>query len=116
MGVLELQRVSRRFNEYNYCFTHSGSLWFEIGRAPPRDNVVKPVAIGDERNMHLRCRDDMTGVTELLVAPPSDEVRDGPYVYPAGPYPHIQADKGKPESMMWAVERPDGGRGVGFTG
>lgn len=77
---------------------------------------VKPFEIKDEWYMHMRFRDGKAGVTELLVATPPDEVRDGPYVYPAGPYPHIQADKGKPESMMWAVERPDGGRGVGFTG
>jgi len=43
-------------------------------------------------------------------------VRDGPYVYPKGPYPHIQAAKGREETMMWAYERPDGGRGLGFTG
>jgi hypothetical protein len=43
-------------------------------------------------------------------------VRDGPYVYPAGPYPHIEAAKNRAEAMMWAVERSDGGRGYGFTG
>jgi hypothetical protein len=48
--------------------------------------------------------------------PPAYAVRDGPYVFPKGPYPHIQANKGRAETMMWAVERPDGGRGVGFTG
>ena len=37
-------------------------------------------------------------------------------VNPRGPYPHIQAAKGRDEIMMWAVERPDGGRGFGFTG
>lgn len=52
----------------------------------------------------------------ILVAAPSAEVRDGPYVYPKGPYPHIQAAKGRAEAMMWAVERQDGGRGFGFTG
>ncbi|HEV3115557.1 MAG TPA: hypothetical protein VGY58_00800, partial [Gemmataceae bacterium] len=29
---------------------------------------------------------------------------------------HIQAAKGRSETMMWAMERPDSGRGVGFTG
>lgn len=52
----------------------------------------------------------------ILVARPSDAVRDGPYVYPKGPYEHIQATKGRAEAMMWAVERNDGGRGFGFTG
>jgi hypothetical protein len=55
-------------------------------------------------------------ITPLLVATPSDDVRDGPYVSPRGPYDHIVADSGKPETMMWVVERPDGGRGFGFTG
>jgi hypothetical protein len=50
------------------------------------------------------------------VATPSDEVRRGPYVSPPGPYPHIVADRGKAETMMWVTERPDGGRGFGFTG
>lgn len=52
----------------------------------------------------------------LLTATPTDATRDGPYVYPKGPYPHIQAEKGQPETMMWAIERADGGRGFGFTG
>jgi hypothetical protein len=59
---------------------------------------------------------DGTEFVPILVAAPSDEVRDGPYVYPKGPYPHIQAAKGRTETMMWAVKRPDGGRGFGFTG
>jgi hypothetical protein len=58
----------------------------------------------------------MKGVTPILSAVPSDAVRDGPYVYPKGPYKHIQDAKGRPEAMMWAAERADGGRGVGFTG
>ena len=55
-------------------------------------------------------------ITPLLVATPSDEVRKGPYVSPKGPYDHIIAASGKPETMMWVYERPDGGRSFGFTG
>ena len=54
--------------------------------------------------------------TPILVAKPSDDVRKGPYVYPRGPYDHIIAASGREEIMMWAYERPDGGRGFGFTG
>jgi Trehalose utilisation len=54
--------------------------------------------------------------TPILVAKPSDEVRNGPYVYPKGPYPHIVANSGREETMMWTFERKDGGRGFGFTG
>ena len=33
-----------------------------------------------------------------------------------GPYPHIVAASGRRETLMWAIERPDGGRGFGLTG
>jgi type 1 glutamine amidotransferase len=55
-------------------------------------------------------------LTPILVATPGDEVRQGPYVSPPGPYPHIVAERGQQETMMWAYERPDGGRSFGFTG
>jgi hypothetical protein len=55
-------------------------------------------------------------ITPLLVDTPSEDVRDGPYVSPRGPYDHIIADKGREETMMWVYERPDGGRSFGFTG
>jgi hypothetical protein len=77
---------------------------------------VKPFQAKDEWYFNMRFRDGKAGVKDILVATPSDAVRDGPYVHPKGPYPHIQAAKGRPETMMWAVERPDGGRGFGFTG
>jgi hypothetical protein len=55
-------------------------------------------------------------LTAILTATPSDEVRKGKYVYPPGPYDHIIAASGREETLMWAFERPDGGRGFGFTG
>jgi len=92
----------------------------------PITRGVKPFAIKDEWYFNMRFVADLDGnkvaekdglkFTPILVASPSDDVRDGPYVYPKGPYPHIQAAKGRAEAMMWAVERPDGGRGFGFTG
>lgn len=77
---------------------------------------VQGFKIRDEWYMTMRFRDNMEGITPVLTAAPSDDVRDGPYVYPKGPYEHIIKNSGKVEEMMWAVERPDGGRGVGFTG
>lgn len=77
---------------------------------------VKPFTAKDEWYFNMRFRDDMKGVTPILQAVPSDAVRNGPYVFPKGPYPHIQEAKGRVETMMWATEREDGGRGVGFTG
>lgn len=92
----------------------------------PITRGVKPFTIKDEWYFNMRFVENIPGNAALkskgvtfvpiLVAAPSDDVRDGPYVYPKGPYPHIQAAKGRAEAMMWAVERPDGGRGFGFTG
>ncbi|MGH7943568.1 MAG: ThuA domain-containing protein [Opitutaceae bacterium] len=84
--------------------------------AHPITRGVKPFKTNDEWYFNMRFREGRGGVKDILVATPSDAVRDGPYVYPKGPYPHIQAAKGRPETMMWAVDRPDGGRGFGFTG
>jgi len=82
----------------------------------PVTRGVGPFSIKDEWYFNLRWRPEANGVTPILVARPSDAVRDGPYVWPAGPYPHIQARKGENETMMWVAEGPAGGRGFGFTG
>jgi hypothetical protein len=82
----------------------------------PITRGVKPFALRDEWYFNMRWRPDGNVLTPILVAKPSDAVRDGPYVWPPGPYPHIQANKGREETLMWAYERPDGGRGFGWTG
>lgn len=82
----------------------------------PISRGVSPFKIRDEWYFSIRFPEGMKGVQSILVATPTDETRDGPYVHPKGPYPHIQARKGEEETMMWCIERPDGGRGVGFTG
>jgi type 1 glutamine amidotransferase len=92
----------------------------------PITRGVRPFQIKDEWYFNMRFAEGFSaekaaegeGVkfTPILVAKPSDAVRKGPYVYPPGPYEHIVKASGRPEAMMWAVERPDGGRGFGFTG
>jgi type 1 glutamine amidotransferase len=85
----------------------------------PVTRGVKPFSTLDEWYFNMRWTPDATlkaRITPILVATPSDEVRKGPYVSPRGPYDHIIADSGKAETMMWVMERPDGGRSFGFTG
>lgn len=82
----------------------------------PVTRGVKPFSVKDEWYMNMRFRPERAGVVPILAARPSDKVRRGPYVYPRGPYQHIIDNTGRPEVMMWAVEREDGGRGFGFTG
>jgi hypothetical protein len=82
----------------------------------PVSNGVKPFSVRDEWYFNMRWRNDTNGIVPILVAKPSDDVRDGPYVYPKGPYDHILKDSGRDEAMMWAVENKNGQRGFGFTG
>ena len=92
----------------------------------PITSGVKPFQISDEWYFNMRFIADIPGnipaeadgikFFPILLAVPADDVRDGPYVYPKGPYAHIEANSGRAEATMWAVERPDGGRGFGFTG
>jgi hypothetical protein len=99
---------------------------FPVFPEHPITRGVKPFGIKDEWYFNMRFMGGIDGTeaaevsgtkfVPILVALPSDAVRDGPYVHPKGPYPHIQAEKGRAEAMMWVVERPDGGRGMGFTG
>ena len=99
-----------------------------IERLPkhPVARGVAPFSTTDEWYMNIQFGDAATDVstspgstghiTPILVATPSDVVRRGPYVLPRGPYPHIVADSGRPEILMWVFERRDGGRGFGLTG
>lgn len=94
-------------------------MWTPEFKSFPQHAVtrgVKPFAVLDEWYFNMRWKNDMQGITPILVAKPSDDVRDGPYVYPPGPYPHIVEAKNREETMMWTYERPGGGRGFGFTG
>ncbi|HYE33069.1 MAG TPA: ThuA domain-containing protein [Methylomirabilota bacterium] len=77
---------------------------------------VKPFKARDEWYFNINFRDGMKGVAPILVAKPDDEARQGKTSWPKGPHPHIVAASGRDEVLMWAVERPDGGRGFGFTG
>jgi hypothetical protein len=83
----------------------------------PITRGVKPFQIRDEWYFHLRFRDGMKGVTPILaaVAPASTMNRpDGPHE--GNPAVREAVKNGEMETVAWAFERPDGGRGFGFTG
>jgi len=81
----------------------------------PITRGVKPFEMLDEWYYHMRFRENMEGVTPILSAVPPDNTRKGP----DGPYsgnPTVRARKGLAAVLAWARQRPDGGRGFGFTG
>jgi hypothetical protein len=83
----------------------------------PITRGVEPFSLEDEWYYHMRFRENMQGVTPVLsaIAPASTLERpDGPH----SGNPHVRASvaNGEPQHLGWCVERPDGGRGFGFTG
>jgi type 1 glutamine amidotransferase len=84
----------------------------------PVTRGVRPFKQRDEWYYHMRFQPDMKGVTPILSAlPPAStlERRDGPH----SNNPHVRKavlENKEPQHVMWAYERPDGGRGFGFTG
>lgn len=81
----------------------------------PITRGVEPFEINDEWYYHMRFRDEMKGVTPILTAVPPKSTLERP----DGPHsgnPHVRAKAGQPQHVAWAAERPDGGRGFGFTG
>ena len=114
-----MQRWNAGYYETNFSVNPMWSPAYDTFPNHPVTRGVKPFGNRDEWYFNMRWTTDasaMKRVTPILTSKPSDEVRKGPYVSPRGPYPHIIADSGKTETMMWVYERPDGGRSFGFTG
>lgn len=94
--------------------------WDANFRELPRHPVtsgVKPFTLYDEWYFHIRFREGMKGVTPILTAVPPESTMsraDGPHE--GNPAVREAVKKGEPQHMAWAAERPDGGRGFGFTG
>jgi type 1 glutamine amidotransferase len=90
---------------------------FKSFPAHPVARGVKPFKMRDEWYYHMRFREGMQGVTPILTAVPPDSTRGKPGANdPHGGNPEVQKHRGEPEHVMWVAQRPDGGRGFGFTG
>lgn len=88
-------------------------------KLPPHPIVrgVTPFAIQDEWYYHMRFPEDMNGVTPILTALPPDSTLsrpDGPHS--GNPAVREAIAKGEVQHTAWAFQRPNGGRGFGFTG
>ena len=103
--------------EHQYSVNPMWSPEYKQYPQHPVTRGVKPFSVRDEWYFNMRWTNDRDGkgITHILVDKPSDDVRDGPYVHPQGPYEHIEEASGRAETMMWTFERGDGGRGFGFT-
>ena len=78
---------------------------------------VRPFKLRDEWYFNLRFRDGMKGVTPVLTAVPplaTMDRADGPHE--GNPAVRAAVQRGDLQTVAWAGERADGGRGFGFTG
>jgi type 1 glutamine amidotransferase len=73
----------------------------------PVTSGVEPFTINDEWYYNIRFPEGQSGIEPLLKAAPPDATRRTDA---------SKANPGRVEIVAWAVERPDGGRGFGFTG
>lgn len=83
----------------------------------PICNGVKPFSVHDEWYYHMRFVEDMKGLTSILSdVPPAETLRrkDGPRS--GNPTVRRAVAEGKKQTVAWAYQRPEGGRGFGFTG
>ena len=90
---------------------------FKTLPAHPVTRGVKPFKISDEWYYHMRFVEGMKGVTPILTDTPPDKTRGTPgSTSIRGGNPEVQKHMGEAEHMAWAYQRPNGGRGFGFTG
>ena len=78
---------------------------------------VKPFTTRDEWYFHLRFRPNLDGITPILTAiPPASTMTRPDGDHSGNPAVRAAVARGDAQIMMWVRERPDGGRGFGFTG
>lgn len=78
---------------------------------------VKPFTIRDEWYFNMRFKRDMAGVSPILSSVPPQETMSRPDGHHSGNAEVRKMVEAKqPQHVCWVVERPDGGRGFGFTG
>jgi type 1 glutamine amidotransferase len=103
--------------EANWSVNPVWTANFAVLPQHPITQGVHPFEIKDEWYFHLRFVDGMKGVTPILYAIPPESTMsrpDGPHS--GNPVVRAAVDRGEPAIVAWAYERPNGGRGFGFTG
>ncbi|MSU64997.1 MAG: hypothetical protein EXS38_02595 [Opitutus sp.] len=94
--------------------------WDAVIKSLPSHPVtrgVKPFAIRDEWYFNLRFVEGMKGVTPLFTAVPTSDTmarKNGPHDGNASARAVVAG--GEAQTLAWAFDRVDGGRGFGFTG
>jgi putative membrane-bound dehydrogenase-like protein len=104
--------------EMNWSVNPHWTAKFDKFPEHPISRGVKPFEINDEWYYHMRFRPEMKGVTPILTAlPPKETLNRGDGTHSGNPdVRKAVLERMEPQHVAWAAERPDGGRGFGFTG
>lgn len=94
------------YYETGYSINPHWTANFASLPAHPITSGVKPFSINDEWYFNMRFPLQPKYVSILQATPPDDKRGT----------PAAKEHPGRSEVLAWAVERPDGGRGFGFTG
>ena len=90
---------------------------FETFPSHPITRGVKPFSCRDEWYYHMRFVPDMKGVTPILSdVPPLNTAQEKVSDRGGNPDVFKAVSEKQPQHVAWAYDRPDGGRGFGFTG
>ncbi len=90
---------------------------FEKFPKHPVARGVKPFSVRDEWYYHMRFAQGMRGVTPILSdVPPLTTAKEKASTRGGNSDVFKAVSAGEPQHMAWAYDRPDGGRGFGFTG
>ncbi|MEM7144231.1 MAG: ThuA domain-containing protein [Verrucomicrobiota bacterium] len=106
------------YHELYYSVVHTWEATFDSLPEHPITRGVKPFVFDDEWYFHMRFRPGLENITPILSAHPK---RDDVMNLKSG---KLKGDdqvkdavaRGEIQHVAWAFERPDGGRGFGFTG
>lgn len=103
--------------EINWSVNPHWDAQFKALPDHPIARGVRPFTIRDEWYFNMRFTPGLKGVTPILVAVPDVSTISRPDGDHSGnPTVRAAVSRGEPQTVSWAYERADGGRGFGFTG
>jgi hypothetical protein len=97
--------------ESGYSTNPHWTAGVEIKEGHPISRGVPGFSANDEWYYNMRFADPKTAEDIVTGVPTREKINRYIHWTPDG-----EKGLGKRQTMMWAVERPDGGRGIGFTG
>jgi len=102
--------------EVHYSVNPHWDAEFKMMPDHPVANGVSPFTLNDEWYFNMRFSEE-GNVIPILTAIPPDSTMDRPDGHHSGnPEVRKMVEAKKPQHVCWLYERPDGGRGFGFTG